>query len=289
MDTQTFIDSFEFRFGAAGIDNARRVTEELLAHLFDCKPLEIYTGKMVIPETASAKFSLLRKMEALAERIEAGEPLQYVIGQVDFWGLTLTCDPRALIPRPETELLVEEVLSSALWQSDQKRIADVGTGSGCIVLTLATQRPGGTYIAIDPSEEALSLARENAETLQLTDRITFKQQSLLDGFSNGSLDGVVANLPYIATDDWKALAPSVRDHEPQSALNSGPTGMELIEDLALQARTVLAPGGWIFLEFGFDQGNAVKTCLEKLGYTDIVIKHDLAGLDRMAIARTPAG
>jgi release factor glutamine methyltransferase len=97
----------------------------------------------------------------------------------------------------------------------------------------------------------------------------------------------VANLPYIASDDWKALSSSVRDHEPQSALDSGPSGMELIEELATQARYVLVPGGMLFLEYGYDQGDAVFRCLKKLGYLDIQIKHDLAGLDRMAIAENP--
>ncbi|MDH3982157.1 MAG: hypothetical protein OES84_04570, partial [Kiritimatiellaceae bacterium] len=117
--------------------------------------------------------------------------------------------------------------------------------------------------------------------------ILWIQGSLLEGHAPESADVVVANLRYIASKDWNELHPSVRDHEPQSALDSGPTGMELIEALAMQARSVLVPGGKIFLEFGFDQGKAVFQCLENMGYTDIEIKHDLAGHDRMAIATNP--
>jgi len=281
MNTLDLITSMERRFSAAGIDNAKRVAEELVAHILDCKPLEIYLHNEPFP---SGKVQIL---EGLAARVENGEPLQYVVGHVDFWGLEIKCDPRALIPRPETELLVEEVLSSKVWQNKPATIVDVGTGTGCIVLTLASQRSDANFKAIDLSDDALDLARKNARIHGLEDKILWLNKSLLADCAPESCDAVVANLPYIATNDWKALAPSVRDHEPQSALDSGPTGMELIKELATQARYVLVPGGMLFLEFGFDQGDAVFRCLEKLGYRDIQIKPDLAGLDRIAIAENP--
>lgn len=289
MDIDQLIDSLEFRFQAAGIDNAKRVTEELIAHIINCQPLEIYTGALEQnTATMADKFKLIKKIEPLAERIENGEPLQYIVGHVDFWGLQIKCDARALIPRPETELLVEEVLASKIWNTEKPTtVIDVGIGSGCIVLTLAKQRSNATFKAIDISPAALELAKENAKALELEDKIQWFKSSLLDGQASKSADIVVANLPYIATKDWKELHPSVREHEPQSALDSGPTGMELIEDLAMQARTVLIPGGKLFLEFGFDQGKSVRECLEKMGYTDIQIKPDLAGHDRMAIAKNP--
>jgi len=265
------------RFAAEGIGNAKRVAEELLAHVLGCKPLEIYLrNKPLSAEDSHA-------LEKLAAQIEGGEPLQYVIGHVDFRGLEIKCDRRTLIPRPETELLVEEVLNFKDWNS----LVDVGTGTGCIVLALAQQRPDANFIAVDVSPVALELARENARTHKMEDMIQWKENHLLDGFSTGNCDAVVANLPYIATDDWKELSPSVRDHEPQSALDSGPTGMELIEVLAEQARTVLVPGGMLFLEYGYDQGEAVSKCLERLGYRNIRIKQDIAGLDRIAIAENP--
>lgn len=292
------------RFQAAGIDNARRTAEELIAHVLGCGPLEVYLRD----EPPSAE--QLKTLEQFARRIESGEPLQYVIGHVDFRGLEIKCDPRALIPRPETELLVEEVLKSAIWTEvgldrrasrlDTKQfdgrpsgpslppvgpaVADIGTGTGCIVLSLAKEHPEAHYIAVDSSPAALELARENAAIHGMDELIEWKQNHLLDGFKAESCDAVIANLPYIASGDWKALPPAVRDHEPRSALDSGPTGLELIEALAPQARNVLIPGGMLFLEIGFDQGDAVRTCLEGNGYRDIRIRQDLAGLDRMAIA-----
>lgn len=288
MDIDQLIESLEFRFAASGVDNAKRVAEELLAHVFKCKPLEIYTGATPENPTVSEQLDIIKRLEPLAERIENGEPLQYVVGHVDFWGLEIKCDPRALIPRPETELLVEEVLSSSIWDNHKPAtVVDVGTGTGCIVLTLAKQRPDASFKAVDISPRALELARKNAHLNGLDDRVLWLANDLLEDFAELSADAVVANLPYIATEDWEALAPSVRDHEPQSALESGPSGMELIKQLATQARYVLVPGGMLFLEFGYDQGESVRYCLEKLGYENIQIRHDLAGHDRIAIAENP--
>ena len=287
MEVDPLIESLAFRFAAAGVDNAKRVAEELLAHVFHCKPLEIYTGAVPQYATTPEELELIKRLEPMAERIENGEPLQYVIGHADFWGLELKCDPRALIPRPETELLVEEVLSSRIWERQPATVVDVGTGTGCIVLTLAKQRSDAIFKAVDASPAALELARENASLNGLEDHILWLENYLLEGFAAESADAVVDNLPYIATDDWKALSPSVRDFEPQSALESGPSGMELITQLAAQARDVLVPGGLLFLEFGYDQGQVVAECLELLGYTNIQIKHDLAGHDRIAIAENP--
>jgi release factor glutamine methyltransferase len=287
MEIGQLIESFAFRFAASSVDNAKRVAEELLAHVLHCKPLEIYTGAVPQHTTTPENLELIKRLEPMAERIENGEPLQYVIGHVDFWGLELKCDRRALIPRPETELLVEEVLSSRIWDKKPATVVDVGTGTGCIVLTLAKQRPNANFKAVDVSDAALELAKENARLNGLGDEILWLENNLLEGFAAESADAVVANLPYIATDDWKALSPSVRDHEPQSALDSGPGGMELITQLATQARYVLIPGGMLFLEFGYDQGKAVAECLENLGYQNIQIRHDLAGHDRIAIAENP--
>lgn len=287
MEVDQLVESFEFRFKAAGVDNAKRVAEELLAHVFNCRPLEIYTGGVPDASSTAEQLELISKIEPLAERIENGEPLQYVIGCVDFWGLEIKCDKRALIPRPETELLVEEVLSSYIWKNKPATVVDVGTGTGCIVLTLAQQRPDANFKAVDASANALELAKENARVQGLEDKILWLENDLLERFAPESADAIVANLPYISSNDWKELHSSVRDHEPQSALDSGPSGMELIKGLATQARYVLVPGGQLFLEFGFDQGETVFQCLKRLGYLDIQIKHDLAGLDRIAIATNP--
>lgn len=276
------VQSLEQRFNDAGIDNARRTAEELLAEILGCKPLEIYLDAEPLSEEQIAT------LNAQAARIMDKEPLQYVIGHVDFMGMEIKCDPRALIPRPETELLVEEILNSAIWSRQAPVIMDVGTGTGCIVLSLALAHPAAKYIAADLSPASLELARENARTHGLEERIQWRINHLLNSIDPASCDAVVANLPYIATSDWQELSSAVRDHEPRSALDSGPGGMELIEELATQARTVLVPGGMLFLEFGYDQGGAVSECLHNNGYRDIHIKKDLAGHDRMAIAENPS-
>ena len=291
MEIDQLVESFEFRFQASGVENAKRVAEELLAHVLECKPLEIYTGVANIVNSTAQKFEIIQKLEPLAERIEQGEPLQYVLGNVDFWGLKILCDPRALIPRPETELLVEEVLTSNIWSSnetsDPTTVVDVGTGTGCIALTLAQQRSDALFKGVDISKEALTLAQINEKINELEGRVEWMKNDLLDGFAPESINAVVANLPYIASDEWSRLSSVVRDHEPRTALDSGPTGMELIGVLATEARQVLVRGGMLFLEFGYDQGNLVFLCLEQLGYTGIEIKHDLAGHERIAIAVNP--
>jgi release factor glutamine methyltransferase len=275
------VNLLQQRFAQGGVDCARRVAEELLADLLDCRPLEIYLQNKALSADQE------KMLEQKARRIEQGEPLQYVVGKTDFFGLEFLSDPRALIPRPETELLVEEILASSFWSAQELRIVEVGTGSGCIVTTLAVQRPNAKYTAIDCSASALELAKENAARHGVESVISWRQQSLLEHFPPNSFDVLVANLPYIPTEQWKTLASSVRDYEPRGALEGGSSGLELIEQLLEQAKIVLAPSGWVFLEFGFDQGSAVKTLLEKTGFTNIAIKKDLAGHDRMGIGQWP--
>lgn len=260
-----------------GCGNAKRAVEELAAHVLGCRPLEIYF-RDIFPEQEAA-------LEKLIARAESGEPIQYIIGHVDFRGLEIHCDPRALIPRPETELLVDEVLravsSFGFQVSSFLRIADVCTGTGCIGLALAHELPQAHVTAIDISPEALSLARENAERLGFTDRFQCLENNLLEGIKETSLDVVVSNPPYIFSKVWKKLEPCVRDHEPQLALDGGEEGMDLIVPLVEQAARVLKPGGGLFIEMGYDQGKAVFQTLEKAGFQNVRIIKDHAGLDRM--------
>jgi release factor glutamine methyltransferase len=205
-------------------------------------------------------------------------------------GLQIHCDPRALIPRPETELLVETVLASMIRLEaglGKPRIVDIGTGTGCVALALARAHPEAEYTAVDRSPAALELARENAHRLGMDSEIRWCENHLLDGFEAGRFDAAVANLPYISTRDWQELSSTVRDHEPRAALDSGPSGMELIEELAMQARKVLRSGGQLFLEFGFDQGEAVNRCLREAGYRNVGITRDLQGHERIAAAVNP--
>jgi len=265
--------TLEKRLAAAGSGNAKRSVEELAAHVLGCKPLEIYF-KTVTPEQGAG-------LERLIVRAERGEPIQYIIGHVDFRGLEIRCDRRALIPRPETELLVEAVLSSLDTRHSTLSIADVCTGTGCIGLVLMHELPNAEVVGIDISPEALDLAKENAKRLGLSGRFQTLENNLLEGFAEHSLDIIVSNPPYIVSNVWKNLESCVRDFEPQLALDGGADGMDLIRPLVKQAARVLKPGGGLFLEIGYDQGGAVLQCLEDSGFKQVRVVKDLAGLDRI--------
>ncbi|MEI8206736.1 MAG: peptide chain release factor N(5)-glutamine methyltransferase [Kiritimatiellales bacterium] len=286
--------TLETRLKTARSGNAKRAVEELAAHVLGCKPLEIYFRE-ISPEQQA-------ELEELIVRAERGEPIQYIIGHVDFRGLEIRCDRRALIPRPETELLVEEVLKSKTQSLKPLRIADVGTGTGCIALALLAELPDAEVIGVDISPDALALARENAERLGLTDRFVTVQGNLLNVdatpssrskngkrdesvasafFTEASFDIVVSNPPYIFSKVLKNLEPCVRDFEPQLALDGGEDGLDLIRPLVEQAARALKSGGGLFLEIGYDQGPAIFQCLENAGFQHVKIQKDFAGLDRI--------
>jgi release factor glutamine methyltransferase len=269
--------TLERRLKSAGSGNAKRAVEELAAHVVGCKPLEIYFRTVTSEQQA--------KLEKLIVRAEQGEPIQYIIGHVDFRGLEIHCDRRALIPRPETEQLVEQILQavqrSEVRSQKSVQIADIGTGTGCIALALLSELPNAEATGIDISSDALALARENAERLGLSDRFQTLENNLLTGLEENSLDIVISNPPYIVSEVWKTLEPAVKDHEPQLALDGGEDGLDLIRPLVEQAARVLKPGGGLFLEIGYDQGSAVFQCLENAGFQNVKVQKDLAGLDRI--------
>jgi len=218
----------------------------------------------------------------LAERLASGEPLQYVLGETEFHELPcpIACDPRALIPRPETEELVE--LALARIPTDRPwRVVDVGTGTGCIALALKHKRPDVEVVAVDTSLEALDLARYNAARCQLD--ITFVHGNLLAGIRRAQM--IVSNPPYISAADIPKLDANVRDHEPHSALDGGPDGLDLIRRLVPQAAAVLDLDGPLLLEIGEGQGPALRDILSVSGFVDIEILNDTFGRTRFAIAR----
>lgn len=234
--------------------------------------------------------------DALGEflhRVIAGEPVQYVVGNADFLGRVFLCDRRALIPRPETEELVEAVAALVrAWPETASsparlRIVDVGTGTGCIAISLALELPRAEVIATDLSAEALALARENATAHGQDARVTFRQADLLDGFAPASADLIVSNPPYIAENEAASLAQEIREHEPHAALFAGADGLAVIRRLADQAAVVLRPGGRLFLEIGESQGESVRGILDGAGFTEIAVRKDLAGHDRIVQGRRP--
>lgn len=272
------------RLAEAGRDEAPLKAELLLAHVLGVSRLDALArssgyGQIPLELTALQEGQLT----ALAARVAAGEPLQYVLGEAWFWGRSFKADRRALIPRPETEELVEHVLGSPeLWQREYPLVADVGTGTGCIALTLAAERPQARVMATDISPEALALARENEARLDLGGRVDWRLGDLLDGIPAGSLDAVVSNPPYIAAEVVETLAEEVRAHEPRLALDGGADGLAVVRRLAAQAALALRGGGRVWMEIGDEQGSAVKQILTVSGFAAVQIRRDLAGHDRIA-------
>ncbi len=278
MNTFWLVRYLAARFTAHGIDNAKHVAEEVIAHQLKCKPLEIYQRNVDHPS---------QHLENLALRIESGEPLQYVIGETDFYGFPFTCDRRALIPRPETELLIDTVLNAPVWTANPTHVIDIGTGSGCIAITLALHRPAATIEAVDTSAGALELARENAARNGVQHRIIWHHSTLLKNREDNRYHVVVSNPPYIATANWKRLAPAVRNHEPRCALDTGPDGLECIDQLAQEAFGTMKKGGMLALEIGYDQGPATQQIMVRSGYCAVETKKDLHGHDRIVHAIKP--
>jgi release factor glutamine methyltransferase len=266
-----------------GVDFPEMACELLASRLLGCPRLE-----MKIRSGDLLQARLVEAMRRGVMRVGSGEPVQYVLGQWDFRGHTLKVDRRALIPRPETEQLVDSVLACApLWEQPHPAVLDVGTGTGCIAVSLALERPQGRYIGFDVSEEAVSLARENAEALGVADRLVLVYGELSDLVEPETMDAVVTNPPYIATPDYDRLPVHIRQHEPRLALDGGPDGLQTIEAIATDAAMVLKSGGRVFMEIGADQAERVIALLSAIGFVDAKVTKDLAGRDRFAAASLP--
>jgi release factor glutamine methyltransferase len=207
------------------------------------------------------------------------EPLAYILGEWGFRGLRIKVDRRVLIPRPETEVLVERALRH-LAPLAEPRVLDVGVGSGAIALAIAEEHPGATVVAVDSSSDALSLAGENLEASSVNGRVQLRQGELLAGIA-GPFDLVVSNPPYVAPEDYDALQPEIRLYEPKEAL----VGVGVAEEIADAARGVLAPGGWLVLECSDGQADVLAGRLEELGYRGVARTRDLAGRERVVDGR----
>jgi release factor glutamine methyltransferase len=215
----------------------------------------------------------------------AREPLAYIVGVREFWGLALEVSPDVLIPRPATELIVEAMLELFRGRAERLTIADVCTGCGCVAVALAHERPAAALVATDISAEALVVARRNASRHKVGDRITFTQGDLLDGVS-GTFDAIVANPPYVIDRAAPALQPEVRDHEPAVALYGGAEGLDLVTRLVGQAPSRLNPGGYLVFEFGLGQDVEIEDLVAQSSeLTLIELRRDLQGIARTAIAR----
>ena len=258
------------------VESPRLNAEHLLAHSLGKKRIELYLE--FERELGEAELAPLRK---LVRRRGQGEPLQHLLGTVEFCGRTFLCDERALIPRPETEELVEQLLKMQ-WPPDA-RILDVGTGSGVIAISLAAELPHAAVDAIDASEDALSLARENAARLLRDRAIDFKQSDLMLYVSH-VYDLIVANLPYVPAGDRGSVSREVL-RDPEAAVFAGPAGDEVIRRLIEAARTHLRPGALLALEIGIGQAEALCAFLAEQGYHDVSARQDYAGVTRFLLAR----
>jgi release factor glutamine methyltransferase len=222
---------------------------------------------------------------AAIERRRIGEPIQYIVGDAEFYGLPFRVTGDVLIPRPETEHAVEKVLELAAGFA-APRIVDVGAGSGAIAVAVAHKLPHAAVTAIDLSPAALALARENAQRNGI-ERIRFLEGDLLAPTAGEPFDIVVSNPPYVAQDDRASLAVEVRDYEPAMALFAGEEGLTIYRRLIPQAFAVLAPGGWLVLEIGCGQQASVAALLEEAGFREIAFTADLQGIPRVGAARRP--
>lgn len=262
-----------------GIDQPRLNIEHLLADSLGKKRIELYLEfDRQLTETE------LAPLREKVRRRAAGEPLQHLLGSWDFYGRTFKVDRRALIPRQETELLVDVVLPKLKEASKEgMRLIDVGTGCGILAITFALEISGLEVVAVDLSPDALALARENAARFGLESRIAFVHSNLLDQ-TDGVFRWVVANLPYIPTAELDTLQREVK-HDPKLALDGGRDGLDVIRNLVASLQTRLAPPALIVLEVGLDQAEPVRELLARQNYRDISMTKDYQGVQRIVSAK----
>jgi release factor glutamine methyltransferase len=262
----------EEQLKTAGVDPARTDAELLVGHALGLSRTELYLDskrKLTDLEVGAAR--------ALLERRAAREPLAYILGEWGFRRLTLKVDRRVLVPRPETEVVAGRCLE-LIRDLESPRVLDVGTGSGAIALAIADEHPGARVTAVDVSEDALEVARENADRTGL--RVDFEQRDLHDGLT-GCYDVVASNPPYVSAEEIESLEPEVRDWEPRIAT----VGDEHTELIARDARDVLENGGWLVLEIAAHRGQGTVRLLQKLGFDDVRAGQDLTGRDRVVEGR----
>ncbi len=258
------------------VGSPRMNAEVLLMFVFGCDRAYLYAH----PERELTNAEQQRYDEALEQRAR-GVPAQYITGHQEFWGLDFVVGPGVLIPRPETEHLVETVLE-LVKTIERPRMVDVGTGSGCVALALACELPHADIHATENSPEALEFARANAARLALANRVRFHPADLLEGVA-GLFDVVASNPPYVGDSEFDKVQLEVRKFEPRSAVFAGPEGLDTIRRLIPQARAVLQPGGWLAIEIGYSMEDAVRELLH--GWAELRVLPDLQGIPRVIAAR----
>jgi release factor glutamine methyltransferase len=265
----------------AGIDadEAALDAEVLARQVLDCDRATLLTrARDPLPSAFNRLF------DALVARRANREPIAYIVGHREFWGLEFEVTPAVLIPRPETELIVEEALACLPRRDAVRQIADVGTGSGCLAVTLAIEFPAARVTATDVSPEALEIAYRNADRHNVTARVALIQTDLLQDV-DGPSELIVSNPPYVPTGDEPTLQPEVGRYEPATALFGGSDGLAVIRELFASAPDRLAPAGSLIVEFGFGQEAAVREAAERTGWTVARVRNDLQAIPRVAVLR----
>lgn len=265
-------------FERSGVENPKIDAEWLLAETLGCKRLELY-----LQWDRPLEAEVLDRLRPLVKRRAQGEPLQYVVGYSDFHDIRLKVAPGVLIPRPETEQLVEQVIA-AMRDVEAPRIVDLGTGSGAIALALAKAKPLARVLAIERSPEALTQAKANAEAAGLRGQIAFRSGDWLEGL-DFTADCIVSNPPYLTEAEWEQAAPHVREHEPKEALVAEDDGMADLKRIIRDAVPRLVPGGLLALETGIAHGEPLSAYAAGKGYTDVVVKNDDSHRPRFLLAR----
>ena len=291
MDWREVIAKSEAYLAAKKVPDPRVAGELLVARL-----LGVGRGSLVSSLSAEPSQRQLDAMRRGMARLVRGEPIQYVLGEWDFRRLTLACDRRALIPRPETEELVTRVLdflarpeSEGGPGSERPFVVDVGTGTGAIILSIAKEHPGDlVLLGTDVSEDAIALAKENAARCGLAEKVRFAVADGLDDFDEPQcVNVIVSNPPYVSSTECDALDPRVREWEPRLALDGGAEGLDYYDRYLGDAVNLLRPGGAVFFEIGEGQGAALSRLMSDYGFVNIRIEKDFSGLDRYASAVLP--
>jgi len=263
-------------FRGKQIESARLDAELLLSATLEMDRVTLYVN-FERPLNADELSSYREKVQRRASR----EPIQYILAETEFWSLPFNVNPAVLIPRADTEVLVEEVLKK---MDGCCSVLDIGTGSGAIAIALAHEMPEIYVTAIDCSEAALEVARGNARRNGVEDRVACLAGDL-KSLPAGPFDVIVSNPPYIPSRDWEQLMPEVRDHEPRLALDGGDDGLEAYRRIAVQAVQVLSPDGWLLVEVGIGQATVVSALFRVAGLTDVTQRDDYAGIPRVVTGR----
>lgn len=267
---------------ARGNDSARLDAELLIASALKLRRLDLYLRyDQPLDDTE------LGRIRALIERRRKHEPVAYILGERDFYGRTFTVDRRVLIPRPETEDAVAAVLERLPPRAEgvAPRVLDLGTGSGCIAITVALERDDVTVDAVELSPAAEEVARANLDRHGVSARVTIHPGSLYKPVGDRRYHAIVSNPPYIPTDEVETLMPDVSEYEPRLALDGGPAGDTVLAPLVMGARAHLEPGGSLVVELGHDQSSRARDLAQAAGFEDVTVRRDLARIERVLVAR----